>query len=117
MLGGALNAVAGGGSFVPFPALLFVGVPPIPANATSTLALWTAAADQWRRLPQQAEYCQTSADPTVCGKSGGWFAGRNTAAEDTGTYLHASAAVADPGRDLAVRPRQTVGRAQFRNDP
>jgi uncharacterized protein len=44
VLGGALNAVAGGGSFVAFPALLFVGVPPIPANATNTLALWTAAA-------------------------------------------------------------------------
>jgi uncharacterized protein len=41
ILGGALNAVAGGGSFVAFPALLFVGVPPIPANATNTLALWT----------------------------------------------------------------------------
>jgi hypothetical protein len=43
-LGGALNAVAGGGSFVAFPALLFTGVPPIPANATNTIALWTAAA-------------------------------------------------------------------------
>lgn len=41
MIGGALNAVAGGGSFVAFPALLFAGVPPIPANATNTLALWT----------------------------------------------------------------------------
>jgi uncharacterized membrane protein YfcA len=41
ILGGALNAVAGGGSFVAFPALLLVGVPPIPANATNTLALWT----------------------------------------------------------------------------
>jgi uncharacterized membrane protein YfcA len=40
VLGGALNAVAGGGSFVAFPALLFVGVPPIPANATNSLALW-----------------------------------------------------------------------------
>ena len=39
-LGGALNAVAGGGSFVTFPALLFTGVPPIPANATNTFALW-----------------------------------------------------------------------------
>jgi uncharacterized protein len=43
-VGGALNAVAGGGSFVAFPALLFTGVPPIPANATNTLALWTGAA-------------------------------------------------------------------------
>jgi uncharacterized membrane protein YfcA len=41
VLGGALNAVAGGGSFIAFPALLLVGVPPIPANATNTLALWT----------------------------------------------------------------------------
>src|SRR5438045_5921714 len=41
ILGGALNAVAGGGSFVAFPALLFTGVPPIAANATNTVALWT----------------------------------------------------------------------------
>ena len=44
ILGGAVNAVAGGGSFIAFPALLFVGVPPIEANATNTIALWTAAA-------------------------------------------------------------------------
>ncbi|HZQ93544.1 MAG TPA: sulfite exporter TauE/SafE family protein [Candidatus Sulfotelmatobacter sp.] len=44
MLGGALNSVAGGGSFIAFPALLFAGVPPIPANATNTIALWTGAA-------------------------------------------------------------------------
>lgn len=44
VLGGALNAVAGGGSFVAFPALLWSGVPPIPANATNTIALWTGAA-------------------------------------------------------------------------
>jgi uncharacterized protein len=43
-LGGALNSVAGGGSFIAFPALLFTGVPPVPANATNTIALWTAAA-------------------------------------------------------------------------
>jgi uncharacterized membrane protein YfcA len=43
-MGGALNSVAGGGSFIAFPALLFTGVPPIPANATNTIALWTAAA-------------------------------------------------------------------------
>ena len=38
--GGALNSVAGGGSFLTFPTLLFTGVPPIVANATSTMALW-----------------------------------------------------------------------------
>jgi uncharacterized membrane protein YfcA len=40
VVGGALNAVAGGGSFIGFPALLFTGMPPIPANATNSLALW-----------------------------------------------------------------------------
>src|SRR5438105_8000829 len=40
MLGGALNSVAGGGSFISFPALIFTGVPPINANATNTVALW-----------------------------------------------------------------------------
>lgn len=39
---GALNAVAGGGSFFTFPALLFSGVPPIAANATSATSLWPA---------------------------------------------------------------------------
>lgn len=43
-LGGALNAVAGGGSFIAFPALLFSGVAPIAANATNTVALWAGTA-------------------------------------------------------------------------
>ncbi len=37
---GAINAVAGGGSFLSFPSLLLVGIPPVNANATSTVALW-----------------------------------------------------------------------------
>ncbi len=40
ILGGTLNSVAGGGSFIGFPALIFIGVPPINANATNTVALW-----------------------------------------------------------------------------
>ena len=36
---GVLNAIAGGGSFLTFPALVFTGVPPIVANATSALAV------------------------------------------------------------------------------
>ncbi len=40
ILGGTLNSVAGGGSFIAFPALIFTGVPPIEANATNTVALW-----------------------------------------------------------------------------
>ncbi|HZD30509.1 MAG TPA: sulfite exporter TauE/SafE family protein [Candidatus Angelobacter sp.] len=37
---GAINSVAGGGSFVTFPCLLFMGIPPVNANATNTVAVW-----------------------------------------------------------------------------
>ncbi len=37
LLAGGLNAVAGGGTFLSFPALVRLGVPPIMANATATL--------------------------------------------------------------------------------
>jgi uncharacterized membrane protein YfcA len=40
LIGGAINSVAGGGSFLTFPALLFAGVPAIPANATNNTAMW-----------------------------------------------------------------------------
>lgn len=40
MLGGALNAVAGGGSLISFPSLIAFGVPALNANATNTAALW-----------------------------------------------------------------------------
>jgi uncharacterized protein len=43
ILGGALNAVAGGGSFFVFPALLFLGVPPVVANATTAAGLMPAS--------------------------------------------------------------------------
>ena len=36
---GVLNAIAGGGTFLTFPALVYAGVPPIAANATSALAV------------------------------------------------------------------------------
>ncbi len=38
LLGGAVNSLAGGGSFIVFPALLLVGVPPVIANASNTYA-------------------------------------------------------------------------------
>ncbi|HEY1868981.1 MAG TPA: sulfite exporter TauE/SafE family protein [Candidatus Cybelea sp.] len=37
---GAMNSVAGGGSFLSFPALVFAGVPAISANATNNAAMW-----------------------------------------------------------------------------
>jgi uncharacterized membrane protein YfcA len=40
IVAGALNSVAGGGSFLSFPTLIFTRVPVINANATNTMALW-----------------------------------------------------------------------------
>jgi uncharacterized protein len=39
-VGGAINSVAGGGTLVTFPAIVWLGVPPLSANATNTVALW-----------------------------------------------------------------------------
>ncbi|HRI56221.1 MAG TPA: TSUP family transporter, partial [Anaerolineae bacterium] len=36
---GAVNAIAGGGTLISFPALTFVGIPPVAANVTNTVAL------------------------------------------------------------------------------
>lgn len=61
LIGGALNTLAGGGSFVVFPALLAAGVPPVVANASNTYAampgyvsgaagLWADIIKERRRL-------------------------------------------------------------------
>lgn len=37
---GSINAVAGGGSLVSFPALVAAGLPPLAANVTNTVSVW-----------------------------------------------------------------------------
>ena len=37
---GAINSVAGGGTWCRFPALIWLGLPSVTANATSTVAIW-----------------------------------------------------------------------------
>lgn len=44
VLGGTLNGVAGGGTFLTLPSLIYAGVLPVQANATSTTALWPGSA-------------------------------------------------------------------------
>ncbi len=55
-LAGVVNSVAGGGTLFTFPALLFSGLDPIRANATSTVALivgiWGSISGYWRHFPQ-----------------------------------------------------------------
>jgi hypothetical protein len=60
-LAGVLNAVAGGGSFLSFPAMLGMKILPVQANATNTVALWpgqltsvAAYRDDIRKNPRMA---------------------------------------------------------------
>lgn len=59
---GVVNALAGGGTFLTFPALIAAGLPPVTANATSTLALYPgyfvsayASRDGFRTVAGQPE--------------------------------------------------------------
>jgi len=74
-LGGGINAVAGGGSFVSFPALLFTGVPPIPANATNTLALWVGTTASGGAYPQKLNIPRRIMIPLVITSVVGGLAG------------------------------------------
>ena len=74
-LGGGINAVAGGGSFVAFPALLFTGVLPIPANATNTLALWVGTTASGRAYSQKLNIARRVMIPLVLTSILGGLAG------------------------------------------
>jgi uncharacterized protein len=56
IVAGAINSVAGGGSFISFPALLFTRMAPISANATNTAAMWpgtiASTVAYWREMSQ-----------------------------------------------------------------
>ena len=39
-LAGIINTIAGGGTFLTFPALVYAGIPPVAANATSAVAVF-----------------------------------------------------------------------------
>ncbi|HVL74873.1 MAG TPA: sulfite exporter TauE/SafE family protein [Noviherbaspirillum sp.] len=56
-LGGAINSVAGGGTFFSFPALLAAGVPPVTANASNSVAMWPASlSGAWAYRHELARY-------------------------------------------------------------
>jgi uncharacterized membrane protein YfcA len=57
-LAGAINSVAGGGTLVSFPALIWLGLDSVTANATSTVAIWPGTVGSvwgYRRELRQAE--------------------------------------------------------------
>jgi uncharacterized membrane protein YfcA len=75
---GIMNAVAGGGTLVSYPILLWVGRDPIVANATNALALWPGSlAGAWGfrreivRLPRLLKFLVPAA--ILGGLAGGWL--------------------------------------------
>ncbi|MEU8872391.1 sulfite exporter TauE/SafE family protein [Streptomyces javensis] len=75
---GALNAVGGGGTFVALPALVAAGLPPVTANASSTVALVpgsVASAWVYRRDLAPVGDTSTRALTTVSVLGGGLGAG------------------------------------------
>jgi uncharacterized membrane protein YfcA len=54
-ISGVMNSIAGGGTLLTFPALVGLGISPIVANATSTVALWPASVSSIYGYRQELE--------------------------------------------------------------
>jgi uncharacterized protein len=77
MMAGALNAVAGGGTFFAFPTLLLIGAPPVAANATCTIALWPASlASVYAFRKHMGEHLRRILWVIALGVLGGWAGAR-----------------------------------------
>lgn len=78
LVGGVMNSIAGGGTLLTFPALVALGIPPINANATSTVALWPGAlGSMWgyrRELTGSRLWALGFAAPSLLGGAvGAWL--------------------------------------------
>src|SRR5580765_781600 len=75
--GGVMNAMAGGGTILTYPALLFLGGSAITANATSTVALWPGAAASLygyrREVAEHRDWLKTLFLPSLLGGALGAF--------------------------------------------
>jgi uncharacterized membrane protein YfcA len=69
--GGIMNALAGGGTLLTFPTLVFLGMPAIQANATSTVALLPGAATSMagyrREVGEHRQWLKTLLVPSLAG--------------------------------------------------
>lgn len=88
-IAGILNALAGGGSFISFPALLFMGVPPVQANATNTVALWPGLASSSLAYLKRLDVPQRLLIPLLATSIvGGWVGALLLLKTPQRTFLH-----------------------------
>mgnify|MGYP001151772200 CR=1 FL=1 len=70
IVGGIINAVAGGATLVTFPIMLFAGLPPVLANATNAVAIapghWLAAVADRHKMPPLDRYLVGSMLTAFC---------------------------------------------------
>ncbi len=87
---GSINSVAGGGSFISFPTLIFTGVPPIEANATNTAALFpgTLASTFAYRKTLDAKARRLLSPLIITGIIGGVLGARILLITPQVTFLH-----------------------------
>src|ERR1035441_1973278 len=102
-LAGAINSVAGGGTLVSFPALIWLGLGSVTANATSTVAIWPGTVGStwgYRREFADGEppFAPGEVAPPVadCAQPGGRIDRRAVAALDAASHLRPHGAVPDP---------------------
>jgi uncharacterized protein len=90
VIAGMINSVAGGGSFVSFPALLFAGIAPIAANATNTAAVWpgTVASTVAYRKAFTSEAKRLLPPLVITGIIGGVLGARILLITPQATFLH-----------------------------
>ena len=92
-LAGVLNAVAGGGSFLSFPALLGMKILPVQANATNTVAIWPGQLTSVWRVPgglEKPALGMADGPGGIAGRHGRGGGAAEYAAED----IHAPGAMA-----------------------
>jgi hypothetical protein len=113
---GAVNAVAGGGSVISFPLMLWAGIPPVAANATNNVALfpgYAASANGYRDELRQADrQLLRFLGPAVVGGGIGAFLLLHTPShtfEAMAPYLVLFATLLLAGRDLLTGRRRRLG--------
>ena len=70
VLAAAVNSVAGGGTLISFPILVWLGLPSIIANATSTVGIWPGSlgsiwqsGERWPRTPMDSCILKRAMEP------------------------------------------------------
>lgn len=124
---GVMNSIAGGGTLVTFPALILVGIPSIPANATSTVAhlpgTLSSVAGYRRNIPSVSRWLKLFAPVSLVGGLAGGILLVQTPSRMFDSFVPFLILFATIlfmaqgvfGKLLMIRGETTQGRSQSRN--